>query len=314
MSPQSRADNNTTTSCSNDDSWSSNSCLGAASSMLAATQHQDNKHTAMVFTTIHKIDSTSTTNTTNTSTILNGSPSHIQQSSLKRTAAHISSPKSQQFLASYGSAFLSGIFADIAETSTDEPQDLVNGAATADHPMEACYDTAPPLELDQQPSNKKARTSTSTSFSRQKSYKCLSSALAEGTVVSEVLSPSVISPSPRFNTSTVKFNDQVRELQDMAFPSLPKMPATVSATSLPHLESGASKEEVDGPSYGWFVSTDDDASDDQNSSSGSMFLPDMNPSDLAFKAITAPSGDNQEVEVQQALAADTVDDVLGDFF
>ena len=282
--------------------------------MLAATQHQDNKHTAMVFTTIHKIDSTSTTNTTNTSTTLNGSPSQIQQSSLKRTAAHISSPKSQQFLASYGSAFLSGIFADIAETSTDAPQDLVNSAATADHPMEACYDTAPPLELDQQPSNKKARTSTSTSFSRQKSYKCLSSALAEGTVVSEVLSPSVISPSPRFNTSTVKFNDQVRELQDMAFPSLPKMPVTVSATSLPHLESGASKEEVDGPSYGWFVSTDDDASDDQNSSSGSMFLPDMNPSDLAFKAITAPSGDNQEVEVQRALAADTVDDVLGDFF
>lgn len=282
--------------------------------MLAATQHQDNKHTAMVFTTIHKIDSTSTTNTTNTSTTLNGSPSHIQSSSLKRTAAHISSPKSQQFLASYGSAFLSGIFADIAETSTDEPQDLVNSAATADHPMEACYDTAPPLELDQQPSNKKARTSTSTSFSRQKSYKCLSSALAEGTVVSEVLSPSVISPSPRFNTSTVKFNDQVRELQDMAFPSLPKMPATVSATSLPHLESGASKEEVDGPSYGWFVATDDDANVDQNSSSGSMFLPDVNPSDLAFKAITAPSGGNQEVEVQRALAADTVDDVLGDFF
>jgi len=34
---------------------------------------------------------------------------------------------------------------------------------------------------------------------------------------------------------------------------------------------------------------------------------------LTLKAITAPSL-NEEVEVQKALAADTVDDVLGDIF
>ena len=35
---------------------------------------------------------------------------------------------------------------------------------------------------------------------------------------------------------------------------------------------------------------------------------------LAFQAPTAPKGPAQEAEVEWAQAADTVDDVLGDFF
>jgi hypothetical protein len=36
--------------------------------------------------------------------------------------------------------------------------------------------------------------------------------------------------------------------------------------------------------------------------------------DLAFKAPTAPKATNYDAELEWAKAADTVDDVLGDFF
>lgn len=245
-----------------------------------------------------------------------------------------SSPKSQPFLSSYGSAFLSGIFADIAHADGEE--DAPEGADPAAAPaaMSIEDDTnAAACECDE-PLHKKARTTASTSFGRQpKSIMALSS-LVEGTNSEVVSSASVV--SPRINTSTIQiqhpiFNDQVRELQDMAFPSLPKIPITVSSSScstgasvnpfspLGGFASGVSlldNHPQDGPSYGWFVATDGDEADsaDQNeTSSASMFLPDTKP-DLAFKAITAPSAMDQDVEVQQALAADTIDDVLGDLF
>jgi len=185
-------------------------------------------------------------------------------------------------------------------------------------------------QYEEPPSSKKARTS---SFSRcSKSF----IALADGAAVHEVSSPSVVvSPSPRTNKSVIN----VQELQDIAFPSLPEMQATVSTSttashpSISHLNlnllTNMDAEETttapwetrsvinDGPSYGWFVSTDNDTSDtseDESSSVSKMFLPDTKPEDLlTLKAITAPSL-NEEVEVQKALAADTVDDVLGDIF
>jgi hypothetical protein len=80
-------------------------------------------------------------------------------------------------------------------------------------------------------------------------------------------------------------------------------------------ESDKQDTQEDGPdAYGWFVATDDDMAADSNTSSTTTgFFPDMKP-DLAFMALTAPQGGNQEIEVQQALAADTIDDVLGDLF
>jgi len=53
--------------------------------------------------------------------------------------------------------------------------------------------------------------------------------------------------------------------------------------------------------YGWFVELEDDADD--------------NDKDLAFKELTAPKKNiDLDNEVDWACAADTVDDVLGDFF
>lgn len=361
MSPQFRANmNNTTLSSGCDDNvgCSSNPCLGAASSFLASSSPSSSNH--IEFNTLHKISSESTTVTADTTNPLNhatsatstdGTTSSNQLLLRKRSAARISSssscPKSPQFLSSYGSAFLSGIFADIAESgSTDgKIQDSSSSCtASSTHNVAAATNSGADDVSMMEPSPKKARTTTSTfnTISRQKSFKVLDGAYPEGADSMVVSSPPVV--SPRSKASTVNLNDHVRMLQDMAFPSLPNMPITVSSSSCPSMSSskivtptaatttaGAESDEQDtsqeegGPdAYGWFVATDDDmASADSNehqkscsessSTTTTGFLPDIKPN-LAFMAITAPQGGNQEIEVQQALAADTIDDVLGDLF
>lgn len=306
MSPQSRAAAATenTTLSSRDDGWSGNPCSGTSS--VADIARAANMEYAL-----HKIESESSATPANPLV-------HQAGVARKRSSVRIStSPKNEPFLSSYGSAFLSGIFSDIAQ-SPPEDETMLDSANSPDG-------ECPASDTTNEPCQKKARTTASTSFGRQS---CMAMAgLVEG-AVSEVLSPSVVSPRP--NTSTHKidlFNDQVRELQDMAFPSLPQIPIAVSSSSCSSAShsvatlreevavGGSNLEDQDpSESYGWFVSMDDDIADPQNEpSSAPMFLPDAKP-DLAFNAITAPSAGNQDLEVQQALAADTIDDVLGDLF
>ena len=83
--------------------------------------------------------------------------------------------------------------------------------------------------------------------------------------------------------------------------------------------------------YGWFVSMEDDDDDDNITNTlqqqqqqqqqptlcaaATTSQPaGQTPSDLAFTAMTAPKHVNHDAEVEWARAADTVDDVLGDFF
>jgi hypothetical protein len=279
---------------------------------------------------LHKIESVGSTSTAN-------APIHHQDTTeiysanaseqlRKRSAACISSthPKSQPFLSSYGSAFLSGIFADIAQAGEEDAPDGADPAAPSPAALSIENDDIDAQEAaSEEPLYKKARTTASTSFGRQpKSYMALTG-LVEGADSEVIPSPSVVSPRP--NTSTVQiqpFNAQVRQLQDMAFPTLPHIPMTVSSSScstasqnpFSPLGEGGAQYVQDGPSYGWFVATDGDEEADENEpSSAFMFLPDIKP-DLAFKALTAPSAGDQDLEVQQALAADTIDDVLGDLF
>jgi len=262
---------------------------------------------------LHKIESESSSTPANPLMCQNGNESP----SLKRSSAHISSSENQPFLSSYGSAFLSGIFADIAQASDEhQPTEAIDASVHAQ--------TADTGSSEQ--CTKKARTTASTFRSQSKSYVALVG-LSEG-AISEVQSPTVV--SPRFNMTTQKnqvLNDQVRELQDMAFPSLPQIPITVSSSSCSTTsgenssprpsadELEVNQDEQDSPAYGWFVSTDDDVAVpmDQSDSTASMFLPDTKP-DLAFKAIAAPAEGDHDLVVQQALAADTIDDVLGDLF
>lgn len=334
MSSQSRVKDNTTataiaTHCNynnNDDGLiSSNSCLTSQAASAIATSSSNTttaKHLHKIITPTDPLVPQDYS-ATNMSSRSSSSNTQLQ----KRSAAHISSSTKN---------FLSDIFADDETTSTtdDVPQERI-AAATNTMP---CY-TGSPLrdnmndteQYEEPPSSKKARTSSS-------SARCSKSfiALADGAAVHEVSSPSVVvSPSPRTNKSVVN----VQELQDIAFPSLPEIQATVSTSTtashpsishlnlnlLTNMDAGETTTApwetrgviTDGPSYGWFVSTDNDTSDtgeDESSSVSKMFLPDTKPEDLlTLKAITAPSL-NQEVEVQKALAADTVDDVLGDIF
>jgi hypothetical protein len=297
MSPQSRATITVnTTFASRDDGWSSNICSEASS--IA-----DIAWAASVEYSLHKIESESSIETPLNPLI------HASEPLRKRSSSCISSSlKNQPFLSSYGSAFLSGIFADIYQSVDDEHAVSQDGAV---HAVAIARDSV------SEPFHKKARITASTSFGRQLKSFTAFSGVAEGAVC-EVLSPTVV--SPRINKSALKielFNDCVQELQDMAFPSLPQIPNAISSSSFSLLvaamdEAGHHEEEQDGPSYGWFVSTDFDGVDDSQQIP-LMFLPDTKP-DLAFKVMTAPNGKNQDLEVQQALAADTIDDVLGDLF
>lgn len=308
MSPQSRAAAAHATFVGNrrDDEMSGNAC--PASSSVAALAQAANVEYAL-----HKIESESSAATQ----ALDGTgpPSPSRKRSCPKSSTH----KNQPFLSSYGSAFLSGIFADIADAAMDG---------------EEAQDPSATGEL-QQPAPKKARTAASTSLGRLKSRSEALSSLAAGPDVHEVSSPSVV-VSPRPNMSAPKIQRlnqaQVQELQDLAFPSLPRFPHAVSTSSLSSgafsaasprarsLSEGMAVDRDDGDSpesYGWFVSMDgEDDDQDRESPATSMFLPDTKPADLAFRAPCAPAAPagEQDLEVQQALAADTIDDVLGDLF
>lgn len=313
MSPQSRATTNESTTSSSRDNGSGNLC-SAVSSVAEIARAADMEYS------LHKIESESSA----TAAILLEHQTHdsgVSALSRKRSSTRISSsPKSQPFLSSYGSAFLSGIFADIADVSDDQPQHGSADAQCGGVPAETADNGS------SEPCHKKARSSASTSFGRQPKSNMALAGLAEG--AHEVSSPSVV--SPRVNTSATlnfpNFNDQVRELQDMAFPSLPQIPISVSSSSCSAVSSqalapfppaigGEPQEEQDSPSYGWFVSTDED-----ETVTPAQLEPSSSPSflgiqpDLAFKAVTVPEAGNQDIIVQQALAADTIDDVLGDLF
>jgi hypothetical protein len=126
-----------------------------------------------------------------------------------------------------------------------------------------------------------------------------------------------VAPSPK----SVK---SVLDIIDMAFPHLP---ATISDSSCKQQDLTQTSDqqvsdsyETSTPSkesYGWFVELDD-GDDDEHITEVGVFDPytKTNSSvDLAFTAPTAPKRvSNLDAEVEWAQAADTIDDVLGDFF
>lgn len=106
--------------------------------------------------------------------------------------------------------------------------------------------------------------------------------------------------------------------------AFPHLPATVTDSScdkpltrvISDLQPSVSENSEKVESYGWFVDMEDEQSD-KNIDQASMLAPFATSSltqGLAFQAPTAPKADNHDAEVEWAMAADTVDDVLGDFF
>ena len=262
-------------------------------------------------------------------------------------------------LTSYNSAFLSGLFADVARASLSQDEEDVPATAptaTIDEP-----DEEEEARFDHTLSSKRSRVSLTKSLSRcARSCKNLAEVLSpvgvdafdgsEAPTTSgfnfKSLEPNCSLSMERMNSLHFQLNcvdpspspksvKSVIDIIDMAFPHLP---ATVSdsscSRSAPKQQqqqdlTHASDQQVSDAetlttsstvasgkdSYGWFVELDDDDHQDYQDLSADPYKRTSSSMDLAFTAPTAPKRiSNVEAEVEWAKAADTVDDVLGDFF
>jgi hypothetical protein len=241
-------------------------------------------------------------------------------------------------LESVNSAFLSGLFADVANASIST--------------------TIPEGEEEDAQPIKKTRISKTKSLSRcGRSFKILNEALTSAVTNQVPTSPaqantdffaceavsfhSSCSLHDQLNLVALSSGADVTSAANLVFPNLPATvsnpycsAATTTAATATHstISSSPSKStlirvisdlqsSVNGEpscdaekqeSYGWFVQLEDDVV----VAPAPEVMPDpyAGPQDLAFSAYTAPKADNYDAEVEWAKAADTVDDVLGDFF
>lgn len=245
-------------------------------------------------------------------------------------------------LSSYNSAFLDGLFADVARVAeageAEEPTPSVSDASFSNTNEEDA-------RLDNTASVKRSRVSLTKSFSRcGRSYKNLTEVSSPVGVdafpstpapVSKILEPSCSPSMQRMDSlhfqltcvdpsTSPKSVKSVVDIIDMAFPHLP---ATVSNSScdkqqdLTQSSDAAPSDSETTPSsnkesYGWFVDLDGGHDDDEAQDLPTdPYKKTSSSLELAFTAPTAPKRvSNYEAEVEWAKAADTVDDVLGDFF
>jgi hypothetical protein len=248
----------------------------------------------------------------------------------KRSFSHPNNNNTREVgLSTYNSSFLSGLFADIAKANeTNEVED-------------------PRMELETSHSSpcKKSRLSRTKSISRcgksfanlQAAVNASSSLKSKAPILAPILTPctdSTNSPIKRDDSlsyqlhcvSSASSNEsdsmQTAAIGKIAFPQLPATVSNSSCSQLARLTRRNSgqllpESETDSKeSYGWFVNVDDDdesrapltATDSSYAYASSSSL-----GDLAF--FSAPKRANRhDAEVEWAKAADTVDDVLGDFF
>ena len=235
-------------------------------------------------------------------------------------------------ISSYNSDFLTGLFADVAKVS-DPSENLLNPKRRSDviapdegSSFEPLYPCAP---------FKKSRTSLRKCLSRVQSSTMNLTRLG-------ALSPKGIEEFFRLSqdsnypanpcrqeslqfqlncvsetTGSIKSSAPKSTFENAANFAFPNLPASVSDSSC---NAGLTRvnlvRQVSVPenskkeSFGWFVDLDDIQTVEVCSK-----LPCAVSSDsLAFQAPTAPKGAHDEAELEWAQAADTVDDVLGDFF
>ncbi|KAI2509549.1 hypothetical protein MHU86_4810 [Fragilaria crotonensis] len=222
-------------------------------------------------------------------------------------------------LSTYNSDFLSGLFADIAKANV--------------------VDEGLPVHNAPSPS-KKSRVSMTQSISRcEKSFANLhvvahsiagSKGYYKAPGTESVNLPLTRDDSLSYQlhcVSSASSNESEScRVADSGMVAFPHLPATISNSSCDHLARLTRRNtgqllpdsETDPKeSYGWFVNFDDDDSHFPPLSRATA-IPFSSPSslnDLTFSAVTAPKGSSHhDAEVEWAKAADTVDDVLGDFF
>lgn len=248
--------------------------------------------------------------------LLSAKTAHLPRISLrKRPMARSSSGSGARSfdLPAVNSAFLTGLFADVAATSSDSSTHCMGGACVIEEDEISCDQPA-----------KKTRLSKTKSMSRcGKSFKILSEALLVDSPVTTSTSffhevkhqDSLCFQLNCVNSDCADNYSAADHVVSLAFPMLP---ASVSESSyvstltrkVSDLQSSINENSNGEEKYGWFVEIDNTPSvhptmplDPYASSNG-----------LAFQAPTAPACANQDDELEWAQAADTVDDVLGDFF
>jgi hypothetical protein len=245
----------------------------------------------------------------------------------KRSTAAAPPAKPTKGLPAVNSAFLSGLFADVALfTSLDEEnQDINKNTTTSSSSKRPNRDDT---RLDAPPFTKKSRVSKGAAVQARSISRCNMS-----TRDLRILeSPTTCSTNYFDDDSSYLLREDSLHLQlscvgcfdtdassSLAFPHLP---ATVSQSSCGSLTRNVSDlqssvtENENAETYGWFVEMDSDGpstilAESQDSYEGTTT---NNKNTLAFCAATAPCADDHADEVEWAKAADTVDDVLGDFF
>ena len=231
-------------------------------------------------------------------------------------------------LTSVNSAFLCGLFADVAEA-----QGTNHAPSTAEDP--SSLECSRPIKRSRISfSRSMVRTPTTLNLLEQ-SASCISSTSSILDLIDQALSPTSTTEIIKIQGKCVPFPQDLTHSSGTACPPKPKvkdnasssptpsegpvfpnLPATVSATSCNTLTRNISDlqsslaENSDKESYGWFVEMDDDYNHDTTAPAYDA----TQSNDLAFKAPTAPKAENYDAELEWAKAADTVDDVLGDFF
>jgi hypothetical protein len=247
-------------------------------------------------------------------------------------------------LSSYNSDFLSGIFADVAKAnvlselgiSQKRGFEHINSDAPDEHANVSAV------------RNKKSRTALNRCLSRVgassinltqiQSPKGINEffGVAQPKPASEVRKSKSLAQSHNHDSLAFQLNcvagDDDRDsaatdsdirnttVGDAAKVAFPNLPATVSDSSCDKgltraklVRHVTTHENDTKESFGWFVDLDDhQTTPDPEARCGLPY--NVSSDDLAFQAPTAPKRSNDAAEVEWAKAADTVDDVLGDFF
>lgn len=231
-------------------------------------------------------------------------------------------------LTSVNSAFLSGLFADVAEAQNE------NGKTVSHEIRKDSFAGDRPCKRSRVSfSGSMVRTPTTLNLFGD-NISSIPSTTSILELIDQALSPTstteifkvqagCVPPPQDFQSSNGNARLPVLKVRDNTTsspvssdgPAFPHLPATVSATScntltrnLSDLQSSLA-ENSEKESYGWFVEMDEEYA---HETAPVNELSQNN--DLAFKAPTAPKADNYDAELEWAKAADTVDDVLGDFF
>lgn len=232
-------------------------------------------------------------------------------------------------LSCVNSAFLSGLFADVAKVQvTNVPREIAED---------------PRLESDCSSPRKKTRLSKTKSMTRcGMSYKILCEANdllktddallrspsgAATDFFGVVHNVSATDVMPRVDSLDYQLScvsDSQSDSSQAGKLVFPHLPSTISSSSC-KLTRKVSDLQMSDPettskeSYGWFVEMEDESTAAADATAGGSSdyystAATTSSTSLAFMAATAPKAANYDAEVEWAKAADTVDDVLGDFF